>query len=51
LQIDGKAVNPIISPELKASQLRGPELERFRKQAAASVAERDREAKVATVGL
>jgi murein DD-endopeptidase MepM/ murein hydrolase activator NlpD len=51
LQIDGKAVNPIISPELKASQLRGPELEHFRKQVAASVAEREREAKVATVGL
>jgi murein DD-endopeptidase MepM/ murein hydrolase activator NlpD len=51
LQVDGRAVNPVISPELKASQLRGPELERFRKQVAASVAEREREAKVATVGL
>jgi murein DD-endopeptidase MepM/ murein hydrolase activator NlpD len=51
LQIDGKPVNPITSPELKPSQLRGPELERFRKQVAASVAEREREAKVATIGL
>jgi murein DD-endopeptidase MepM/ murein hydrolase activator NlpD len=51
LQIDGKAINPITSPELKASQLRGPDLERLRKQIAASQAEREREAKVASVGL
>ena len=51
LQIDGKPVNPITSPELKPSQLRGPDLERFRKQVAASLAEREREAKVASVGL
>ena len=50
LQVDGKPVNPIISPELKALQLRGFELERFRKQVAASVAEREREAKVRMIG-
>ena len=50
LQVDGKPVNPITSPELKALQLRGPELERFRKQVAASVAEREGEAKVGTTG-
>jgi murein DD-endopeptidase MepM/ murein hydrolase activator NlpD len=51
LQIDGKTVNPITSPELKASQLRGPEFERLRKQVTASIAEREREAKVAATGL
>jgi murein DD-endopeptidase MepM/ murein hydrolase activator NlpD len=51
LQVDGKAINPITSPELKANQLRGADLERFRKQVAASQAEREREAKVASVGL
>ena len=50
LQVDGKPVNPIISPELKAFQLRGLELERFRKQVAASATEREREAKVGTIG-
>ena len=49
LQVDGKPVNPITSPELKALQLRGLELERFRKQVAASVAERERETTVGTV--
>ena len=49
---DGKAVNPINHPELKAAPLRGPELERFRKQVARSFDERDREANVAvSVGL
>jgi murein DD-endopeptidase MepM/ murein hydrolase activator NlpD len=51
LQVDGKAVNPITHPELKAAQLRGPDLERFRKQVAASLSEREREEKVATSGL
>ena len=50
LHVDGKPVNPITSPELKALLLRGIELERFRKQVAASVAEREREAKVRKVG-
>ena len=49
---DGKPVNPINHPELKAAPLRGPELERFRKQVARSFEERDREASVAaSVGL
>ncbi|MEA2806124.1 MAG: hypothetical protein QOJ17_265, partial [Rhodospirillaceae bacterium] len=49
---DGKPVNPINHPELKAAPLRGPDLERFRKQVARSLEERDREAQVAvSVGL
>jgi murein DD-endopeptidase MepM/ murein hydrolase activator NlpD len=48
LQVDGKAVNPINHPELKAAQLRGLELERFRKQVAHALQEREREDKVAT---
>jgi murein DD-endopeptidase MepM/ murein hydrolase activator NlpD len=48
LQVDGKAVNPVNHPELKAAQLRGPELERFRKQVAQALQEREREDKVAT---
>lgn len=47
LQVDGKPVNPITHPELKRAQLRGPDYERFRKQVAASLAERDLEAKAA----
>lgn len=47
LQVDGKPVNPITHPELKRAQLRGPEFERFRKQVAASLAERDFDAKAA----
>lgn len=47
LLVDGKPVNPITHPELKRAQLRGPDFERFRKQVAASVAERDLEAKAA----
>ena len=42
--IDGKPVNPITHPDVKRSQLRTPDLERFRKQVAQSMAERDREA-------
>ena len=49
---DGKPVNPINHPELKAAPLRGADLERFRKQVARSLEERDREANVgASVGL
>jgi murein DD-endopeptidase MepM/ murein hydrolase activator NlpD len=51
LQVDGKAVNPINHPELKAAALRGLELERFRKQVARYLEDREREAKVASVGL
>ncbi len=45
---NGKPVNPITHPELKAMQLRGPDLERFRKQVARSTEERVREEKVAS---
>ncbi len=51
VQNDGKAVNPITHPELKTAQLRGPDLDRFRKQVARSLEERAREAKVASTGL
>jgi murein DD-endopeptidase MepM/ murein hydrolase activator NlpD len=48
---DGKPVNPITHPELKTMQLRGADLDRFRKQVARSLEERAREAKVAPTGL
>jgi murein DD-endopeptidase MepM/ murein hydrolase activator NlpD len=48
---DGKPVNPITHPELKAMQLRGLDLERFRKQLARSLEERTRESKVAEAGF
>ncbi len=43
---DGKPVNPITHPETKRGVLRGPDLDRLRKQVAQSLAERDREAAV-----
>ena len=48
---DGKPVNPINHPELKTIQLRGLDLDRFRKQVARSLEERAREAKVSSTGL
>jgi len=51
LQVDGKPVNPITHPELKRTQLRGPDFDRFRKQVAASLAERESEAKPAAVSV
>jgi murein DD-endopeptidase MepM/ murein hydrolase activator NlpD len=48
---NGKAVNPINHPELKAMQLRGLDMDRFRKQVARSLEERTRESKVASPGL
>jgi murein DD-endopeptidase MepM/ murein hydrolase activator NlpD len=47
----GKPVNPINHPELKAMQLRGLDMDRFRKQIARSLDERTRESKVAAAGL
>lgn len=47
LLADGKPVNPITHPETRRGMLRGPDLERLRKQVAQSLAERDREAAVA----
>lgn len=43
----GKPTNPITHPEIKATQLRGHDLERFRKQMARSLEERSREEKAA----
>jgi len=48
---NGKPVNPINHPELKAMQLRGLDMDRFRKQIARSLEERTRESKVASAGL
>ena len=48
---NGKPVNPINHPELKAMQLRGLDMDRFRKQVARSLEERTRESKVASAGF
>jgi murein DD-endopeptidase MepM/ murein hydrolase activator NlpD len=40
---NGKAVDPLVYPELKRAQLRGADLERFRKQIKNALAERERE--------
>ena len=44
---NGKAVDPLAYPELKRPQLRGADLERFRKQVKRALAERDRETALA----
>ncbi len=44
---NGKAVDPLAYPELKRAQLRGADLERFRKQVKRALAERDRETALA----
>ena len=46
-----KPVNPMNNPEFKAAQLRGPDLDRFRKQVARSLDERTRETRVSSTGL
>ncbi|CAN5911366.1 hypothetical protein BH11PSE3_BH11PSE3_39450 [soil metagenome] len=51
VQNDGRPANPITHAELKTVQLRGVDLERFRKQVARSQDERTREAKAAATGL
>ncbi len=43
---DGKPVNPINHPETRRGVLRGPDLDRLRKQVTQAMAERDREAAV-----
>jgi len=48
---DGKPANPITHPELKTMQLRGLDLERFRKHVAHSLEERTREEKVGSSGF
>lgn len=50
IRSDGKPVNPITYPEIKPGPLRGPDLERFRKQVARSLEERERETRLA-IGL
>lgn len=47
IQSEGKAVNPTTHPEFKSVSMRGADLERFKKQVARSLDEREREAKVA----
>lgn len=47
---NGKPVNPITHPELKAVQLRGLDMDRFRKQVARSLEERTRESMVGSAG-
>ena len=44
---NGKAVDPLAYPELKRAQLRGGDLERFRKQVKRALAERERETALA----
>jgi murein DD-endopeptidase MepM/ murein hydrolase activator NlpD len=43
----GKPVDPLAYPEIKRAQLRGADLERFRKQVTRALVERDREMAVA----
>ena len=43
---NGRPGNPIGHAATKHAQLRGPDLERFRKVVAADIAERDREARI-----
>ncbi len=47
VQSEGKPVNPTTHPEFKSVSMRGADLERFKKQVARSLEEREREAKVA----
>ena len=46
IMANGRTVNPIAFPGIKRTQLAGSDLERFKKQVKASLAEREREAKV-----
>lgn len=47
VQSEGRAVNPTTHPEFKSVSMRGVDLERFKKQVARSLDERERETKVA----
>jgi murein DD-endopeptidase MepM/ murein hydrolase activator NlpD len=51
VRFKGRPVNPMVYSALKRTQLRGADLDRFRKQVASEAAERDREAKVASAGF
>jgi hypothetical protein len=44
---DGRPADPLIHPELKHAQLRGSDLDRFRKQVKRALVERDREMAIA----
>jgi len=46
-----RPVNPMIYSALKRTQLRGADLDRFRKLVARNTADRDREAKLASAGF
>ena len=51
VRFKGRPVNPMVYSALKRTQLRGADLDRFRKQVTRETAERDREAKVASAGF
>jgi murein DD-endopeptidase MepM/ murein hydrolase activator NlpD len=51
VRFKGRPVNPMVYSALKRTQLRGVDLDHFRKQVARDTAERDREAKVASAGF
>jgi murein DD-endopeptidase MepM/ murein hydrolase activator NlpD len=48
---NGKAVDPLVYPEFKRAQLRGADLERFRKQVKNALAERERETALAALSI
>lgn len=51
VRFKGRPVNPMVYSALKRTQLRGADLDHFRKQVARETAERDREAKLASAGF
>jgi murein DD-endopeptidase MepM/ murein hydrolase activator NlpD len=51
VRFKGRPVNPMVYSALKHPQLRGPDLVRFRALVARNLAERDRDARAASVGL
>jgi hypothetical protein len=51
VRFKGRPVNPMVYSALKRTQLRGVDLDHFRKLVARNTADRDREAKVASAGF
>lgn len=51
VRFKGRPVNPMVYSALKRTQLRGVDLDHFRKLVARNTAERDREAKLASAGF
>jgi murein DD-endopeptidase MepM/ murein hydrolase activator NlpD len=51
VRFKGRPVNPMVYSALKSPQLRGRDLDHFRKQVAHDLADRDRDAKAASAGL